>query len=76
MSRRHIKVPKDYRGIVAQAVEQGWTLTQQGKGHPKLTAPDESYAIPIPGTSRAIGTRKFVINQLRKHGVILDGINT
>lgn len=76
MSRRRITVPKDYRDIVAAARAQGWQLTQQGKGHPKLTDPQTGYAIPIPGTSRAVGTRKFIIVQLRKHGVTLDGINT
>lgn len=74
MSRRRIQVPKDYRDIVARAQAQGWTLTQVGKGHPKLTAPDGSYATPIPSTSTAWGTRRYVINQLRKHGVDLEGI--
>ena len=64
MSRR-LKMPKDYRPLVEEALAKGWTLSYEGK-HPKLTAPD-GYATPIPTTSGARQMWLAFRNRLVKH---------
>lgn len=68
VNRLRQKIPKDYRDMVATAEENGWTLTYKGK-HPKLTAPDGSYAIPIPTSSQSERLVKSVRVRLRAHGL-------
>lgn len=64
-----LKVPKDYRRLVRAAEDAGWTLSLTGKGHPKLTSPDGSYATPIPSSSGARALHKSITLRLRSHGV-------
>lgn len=60
-----LKMPKDYRPLVEEALAKGWTLSYEGK-HPKLTAPD-GYATPIPTSSGAPPLLRAFRNRLRKH---------
>jgi hypothetical protein len=68
MNRLRHKIPKDYRAMVHLAEESGWSFTYTGK-HPKLTSPDESYAIPIPISSGSPTLVKAVRKRLRAHGL-------
>lgn len=53
-----LKVHKDYRALVNEALERGWQLTVKRGGHPKLTAPD-GYATPIPSNGNPSLFRAF-----------------
>lgn len=61
-----IRIPKDYRKPVQQAIQQGWILSWKAHGHPKLTAPD-GYSIPVPTTTSNPNTLKKFLKRLNSH---------
>ena len=61
-----LKIPKDYRAMVAIAEASGWTL-KPGR-HPKLESPD-GHCISIPTTSGAPELVKAIRTQLRRKGL-------
>lgn len=63
------QVPKDYRQIVRMARAAGWVATRTRQGHVKLTAPDGSYSMPIPGSSNSRRLRKSIVLRLRRYGL-------
>ncbi len=65
------EVDKTYRVLVRTAVAQGWKFSRTRQGHPKLTAPDGSYSIPVPGRGREHNgsLRRVIAKRLSENGV-------
>lgn len=64
------EIPKDYRAIVADLVDnQGWRYDSSRKGHPMLYPADRSQsAMPVPTTP---GDQRSLLNfraQVRRKG--------
>lgn len=65
-------LPKEYRQIARVALEAGWSISRSGNGHTKLSSPDRSTTMPLPGSGRvATGLHKRIVSQLRKAGLDL-----
>lgn len=64
-------LPRDYQPLARAAHDQGWAITRSGNGHTKLTSPDGSFIMPLPGSGRvAVNLYKSITGRLRKAGLV------
>lgn len=70
MTHPLLTVSKGYRPLVRAALAQGWTISRTRLGHVKLTTPDGSWTVPIPGSGRDGRLVAALSSRMRKHGLV------
>jgi len=64
-----MRIPKDYRPLIAAAREEGWTVSQTGGGHLRIASPGGGTVVFAPSTPSNHRGLICLRLRLRKAGV-------